>query len=228
MRDGGGLEAGFRLAIEEGLITGPRLVLSLSIMSPTGGIGDRVSPSGHTRPFGSGPGLPSGVADGVEAVRTAVRTLVRAGADVIKCATTGGASSRPGHGPKDRAFGAEEMRALVAEAHELGRRVMCHAVGGPGLRLAVEAGVDSVEHGACVHEDTPSEALVAATGLAAECLGLEREIGTVEKGKRADLVVADGDPLKDVRVLQDPKRIRFVIKDGVIVGGTGQPPADAP
>ena len=58
--------------------------------------------------------------------------MVRAGADVIKCATTGGASSRAGHGPKDSEFTLEEMKALVDEAHTLGRRVMCHALGGPG------------------------------------------------------------------------------------------------
>src|SRR2546425_8659908 len=73
--------------------------------------------------------------------------MIRAGADVIKCATTGGASSRAGHGPKDAAFNADEMRALVDEAHALGRRVMCHAVGGPGLRRAIEAGGGSLQDG---------------------------------------------------------------------------------
>ncbi len=61
-----------------------------------------------------------------------IRTLVRAGADVIKTATTGGASSRAGHGPRDAAFTQAEMQALVAESHAQGRRVMCHALGGPG------------------------------------------------------------------------------------------------
>jgi imidazolonepropionase-like amidohydrolase len=59
------------------------------------------------------------------------------------------------------------------------------------------------------------QAIQAATGLAAECLGLGREIGTLEKGKRADLVVVDGDPLADVGILTDPERIRLVLKDGV-------------
>ncbi|MBI4241422.1 MAG: amidohydrolase family protein [Candidatus Rokubacteria bacterium] len=298
VRDAGGLDAGFRLAIEEGLIAGPRLVLSLAIISPIGGIGDRISPSGHTWPFALDPSLPSAVANGVESVRATVRNMVRAGADVIKCATTGGASSRPGHGPKDPAFDADEMKALVDEAHALGRRVMCHAVGGRGLRLAIEAGVDSIEHGCYLDEDpeliemmaergiffvptltvyayhresplpyvrdrtralrshhleslqralaggvkvvagtdagghdhppnalelqhlveagmSPIQALRAATGLAAECLGLEREIGTVEKGKWADLVVVDGDPLQDIRLLQDRSRIKLVLKGGV-------------
>ena len=86
-------------------------------------------------------------------MRDVVRTMVRAGADVIKTATTGGASSRPGHGPLDAAFSLAEMEALVTESHALGRRVMCHALGGPGLRTALAAGVDSIEHGCYLDED---------------------------------------------------------------------------
>src|SRR5437867_1099043 len=121
--DAAGLAAGFRVAIQEGLIAGPRLVLSLAIISPTGGLGDRVSPSGHRAPAETDPGLPSSVADGVEAVRTTVRAMVRAGADVIKCATTGGASSRAGHGPKDSEYTPEEMKAPLDEAPPPGPRV---------------------------------------------------------------------------------------------------------
>src|SRR5437660_253069 len=67
VRDAGGLDAGFGLAIRDGLITGPRLVVSLAIISPTGGLGDRVSPSGHTPPGSHDPSVPPSVADGVEA-----------------------------------------------------------------------------------------------------------------------------------------------------------------
>jgi imidazolonepropionase-like amidohydrolase len=300
VRDAAGLDAGFKLAIDEGLITGPRLLVSIGIISPIGGIGDHVSPSGHECMVPPDAALPHGVARGVEDVRNVVRTMVRAGADVIKCATTGGASSRVGHGPRDAAFTLDEMRALVDEAHMLGRRVMCHALGGRGLRVALEAGVDSIEHGSYLDEDpelipmmaekgiffvptlavyayhresraphvrerartlqahhidsihraleagvkvvagtdagghghpnnameleelvkagvSPMQALRAATGFAAECLGLEHEIGTLEKGKWADLVVVDGDPLADIRLLQDPKRIRLVMKAGSAV-----------
>ena len=80
--------------------------------------------------------------------------IVRAGADVIKCATTGGASSRPGHGPQDGAFNLDEMQALVEEAHALDRRVICHALGGRGLEIAVEAGVNSIDHG-CYLDEQP-------------------------------------------------------------------------
>src|SRR5262249_50192151 len=116
IRDAGGLDTGFRVAIQEGLISGPPLLLSPAIISttaPPGGLGDRVSPPAPRAPADNDPCLPSSVADGVEAVRTTVRTMVRAGADVIKCATTGGASSRAGHGPKDSEFTLEEMKALV-------------------------------------------------------------------------------------------------------------------
>ena len=97
IRDAGGLDAGFRTAIDEGLISGPRLLTAVAIISPVGGIGDRVSPSGHEACLiPNDPALPRGVANGVEDVRRVVRTMIRAGADVIKCATTGGASSRAG------------------------------------------------------------------------------------------------------------------------------------
>src|SRR5271156_2426624 len=281
VRDAGGLDAGFKRAIDEGLIDGPRLVLSLVIVSPIGGIGDRASPSGFACCVPNDPLLPDGVVESFADVRPVVRRMVRAGADVIKCATTGGASSRPGHGPRDGAFNLDEMQALVEEAHALDRSVMCHALGGRGLDIAIEAGVNSIEHGCYLDEDprhlermaergiffvptllvyeyhrkspqphvreraealyehhvesikralrvgvkivagtdagghghpanagellclvhagmTPMQALQAATGWAAECLGQEADLGTVAPGRLADLVVVAGDPLADI------------------------------
>jgi len=306
VRDGGGLDAGFKLAVEHGLIPGPRLVLGIQIVSPTGGIGDRVSPSGHGCCAVNDPLLPESVANGPDEVREVVRTMVRAGADVIKTATTGGASSRPGHGPLDAAFSLQEMQALVAESHALDRRVMCHALGGPGLRTALEAGVDSIEHGCYLDEEptlmakmaaqgaffvptltvyvyhresasphvraravalhshhvasvqraielgvpiaagtdagghghpnnalelkhlveaglTPMQALRSATQWAAQCLGLERELGTIEKGRLADLVVVNGSPLSDVTVLLDAARIELVLKSGAVCADRRKP-----
>src|ERR1700730_11689103 len=297
--DAGGLDAGFKLAIEQGLIQGPRLVLGIQIISPTGGIGDSVSPSGQACCAVYDPLLPNSVGNGADEVRDVVRTMVRAGADVIKTATTGGASSRPGHGPLDAAFSLPETQALVTESHALGRRVMCHALGGPGLRTALMAGVDSIEHGCYLDEEpelmarmaaqgtffvptltvyayhretpsplvqaratelhghhvasvrralvlgvpiaagtdagghghpknalelqylidaglTPMQALRSATQWAARCLGLERELGTIEKGRLADMVVVKGNPLDDVKVLLDSACIELVLKGGVI------------
>jgi imidazolonepropionase-like amidohydrolase len=299
VRDAAGLDAGFKRAIDEGLIPGPRLVVSLCIVSPIGGIGDRVSPSGFSCCVPHDPLLPDGVVNSLSDVRPVVRRVVRAGADVIKCATTGGASSRPDHGPRDGAFNLDEMHALTDEAHALDRRVMCHALGGRGLRIAIEAGVNSIEHGCYLDEEpelldkmaesgiffvptfavydfhrksplphvrerahqlqehhteslrrafaagvkiaagtdagghghpsnaleieclvkaglTPLQALQAATGWAAECIGRERELGTIEKGKLADLIVVAGDPLGDVTILQNPERIALVLKGGEI------------
>jgi imidazolonepropionase-like amidohydrolase len=165
IRDAGGLDAGFKRAIEEGLIDGPRLLISLSIISPIGGIGDPVSPSGDCCCLPGDPLLPSGVVESLADVRPVVRRMVRAGADVIKCATTGGASSRPGHGPRDGAFNLDEMVALVEEAHALDRKVMCHALGGRGLDVAIEAGVDSIEHGCYLDEDPRHLDRMAARGI---------------------------------------------------------------
>ncbi|MGC2415507.1 MAG: amidohydrolase family protein [Stellaceae bacterium] len=303
IRDAAGCDVGFKRAIEEGLIEGPRLVLSLSIISPIGGIGDAVSPSGLPLDdcccIPGDPLLPESVCNSLADVRPAVRRMVRAGADVIKCATTGGASSRPGHGPRDGAFNLDEMQALVDEAQALDRRVMCHALGGRGLDIAIEARVNSIEHGSYLDEDpshlehmaehgiffvptllvyeyhrkspqphvreralalyehhmlsirralslgvkivagtdagghghpanageldclvragmTPMQALQAATGWAAECLGQEADLGTLAPGKFADLVVVNGDPLADITLLRDINRVALVIKDGSV------------
>ncbi len=313
IRDAAGLDVGFKRAIEERLIDGPRLVLSLSIISPIGGIGDAVSPSGLPLDdcccIPGDPLLPDSVVNSLADVRPMVRRMVRAGADVIKCATTGGASSRPGHGPRDGAFNLDEMQALVDEAQALDRRVMCHALGGRGLDIAIAAGVNSIEHGSYLNENprhlermaergiffvptllvyeyhrkspaphvleraqalaephaesirralalgvkvvagtdagghghpanageleclvkagmTPMQALQAATGWAAECLGREAELGTVAPGRLADLVVVAGDPLADIALLRDIGRIALVVKDGEIAANrmTGRAP----
>src|SRR5438874_2417624 len=169
IRDAAGLDVGFKRAIEEGLIDGPRLVLSLSIISPIGGIGDATSPSGLALDdcccIPGDPAMPPSVVTASADVRDVVRKVVRAGADVIKCATTGGASSRPGHGPSDGAFNLDEMQALVDEAHALDRRVMCHALGGRGLDIAIDAGVDSIEHGTYLDEDPRHLERMAERGI---------------------------------------------------------------
>ena len=298
VRDAGGLDAGFGLAVDEGLVPGPRLLVALGFITPTGGMGDRVSPLGYRPPEGEDSGLPWGVADGPDAMRAKVREMVGAGATVIKTATTGGASSAAGLGPKNVLFERAELEALVDEAHKRDRRVMCHALGGEGLRMAVEVGVDSIEHGTYLDEDpelldmmaekgicftptfsvytfhaargtphgrartlalrehhvrslqmamergvtvtagtdeggwehgnnahelsclveagmTPMQAVVAATSDAAACVGLGREIGSVEPGKKADLILVDGNPLQDVTILERGEAVRYVMKDGV-------------
>src|SRR5205809_7817567 len=87
-----------------------------------------------------------GVADGVEQVQHKVREIIKYGADLIKVCATGGVLSK-GDDPNASQYTLEEMRAIVADAHRLGRRVAAHAHGAEGVRWASEAGVDSVEHG---------------------------------------------------------------------------------
>ena len=297
IRDCGWLDIGYKQAVEQGLIPGPRLQVATNLLSPTQGTQDRSSPSGHHQPTSPDPNLPRGIADGADDVRAMVREVVRAGADFIKFFNTGfGRNTQSG---TTRSYTPEEIKALVDEAHGHGKKVACHAIGGPGLRAAVEARVDSIEHGCLLglepdllkmmadrdiylvptftvfafhatqgnphaqaeakgfrqqHIDTvqkalsagikvvsgtdsggwehginarelellveagmtPMQALVAATGWAAGCLGMEGQIGTVEPGKLADLIVVDGDPLADVALLQDKERVRLVMKEGQV------------
>jgi imidazolonepropionase-like amidohydrolase len=90
--------------------------------------------------------MPDGLVDGPEAVRRKVRELIRAGADVIKVATSGGVLS-PTDDPRHAHFRDDELTALVAEAAAAGRWVMAHAQASDGIKAAVRAGIRSVEHG---------------------------------------------------------------------------------
>ncbi|HLC29319.1 MAG TPA: amidohydrolase family protein [Dehalococcoidia bacterium] len=294
VRDAAGLDRGFKRAVEEGLIPGPRLLLTLGFISPTGGVGDHTTVSGLN--IHPNPALPDGVADGPAGVRAKVREMIRSGADAVKTATSGGVSSAR-HGPKDMEYSREELLALVDEGHAQGKLVMCHALGGPGLEMAVECGVDSIEHGGFLdefpsairtmaqqgiyyvptfsvyvhHRESPFEymrqrarpmyehhvrslrmaldagvkvamgtdaggwvhgqnmselqqfveagmkpldAITASTQTAAQCIGLGEDLGTIESGKWADILVVDGDPLQDIALLQQKQRLLLVMKGG--------------
>jgi imidazolonepropionase-like amidohydrolase len=97
----------------------------------------------------------AGVADGVDGVRRKVRENVKYGADVIKFSATGGALSE-GDSPRHAAYSLEEMKALVDEAHTLGKKAAAHAHGTEGIKRALLAGVDSIEHGIYLDEETIS------------------------------------------------------------------------
>ncbi len=146
VRDMGGLDIGFKMAVEQGLIPGPRLLVALTILSRTGGIDDPRLRSGVDLSWRQLPGLPSPVVDGVEECRKRVREVLHAGADVIKCASTGGVSSQTLTATVPT-LTLEELTVIVEEAHMVGKRTTVHAYGGPGLENAVKAGIDSVEHG---------------------------------------------------------------------------------
>jgi imidazolonepropionase-like amidohydrolase len=129
-----------RDAINAGDVAGPRMVASGPALGITGGHCDNNLLAYEYHSSGEG------VADGIEAVQHKVREVIKYGADVIKICATGGVMSR-GDDPNASQFTLEEMKAIVAEAHRLGRKVAAHAHGAEGVRWASEAGVDSVEHG---------------------------------------------------------------------------------
>lgn len=300
VRDASGADAGMKAAVEQGLLVGPRMRISVTMLSMTGGHNDPWLPSGARGAWGTPyPGMPDGVCDGVDGVAAKVREVIRAGADVIKIASSGGFLS-PTDDPGQPNFSESEVRAIVETAADLGRWVMSHAHGAEGIKRAVRAGVRSIEHGTFLDDEaielmlergtwlvptltagdtteelandpkipepvrdklrslgrpeleafrraaeagvrvamgtdcpvaphgtnlrelqlmaehgfTPTQALVAATASAAELMGLEQELGTIEPDKRADLVLVDGDPF-ELATLGD--RISQVWKDGARV-----------
>ena len=300
VRDAGGADLGIKQAVEDGLIRGPRMQISLGMISQTGGHGDGWMPSGINLRLDSHPGVPSTLVDGADEMRVKVRELVRMGADVIKVAVSGGVLS-PRDKPTHAHFRLDELKVLVEEASSAGIWVMAHAQATPGIKNAIRAGIRSIDHGIYLDDEaiemmlargtwlvptlvaplgvidaaaagaaipeasirkahevaeihrasfakavdagvkvamgtdsgvtphgnnlrelelmveggmTPMQAIVATTRSAAELMGLEDELGTLEPGKRADLVVIDGDPL-DITALKD--RIEPVYQDGARV-----------
>jgi imidazolonepropionase-like amidohydrolase len=153
VRDAAGADAGMRLAVEEGSLVGPRMQISVTMLSMTGGHNDPWLPSGATGVWGQPyPGMPRGVCDGVGGVAAKVREVVRAGADVIKIASSGGFLS-PSDDPRQPNFSEAEVEAIVQAAADLGRWVMSHAHGAEGIKRAVRAGVRSIDHGTYVDDE---------------------------------------------------------------------------
>ena len=282
-----------RKAINEGWTPGPRILTAGHSFGISGG---------HCDENGFKPGLAdndyrTGVADGVDEVRKAVRYQVKYGADVIKICATGGVLSE-GDAVGATQYTYEEMRAVVDEAAKLDRKVAAHAHGTEGIKLAVRAGVASIEHGSFMDEEaakmmaakgtflvptlmagegverlaksgglkglrgekalaaaaamrsgiriaaankvqialgtdagviphgtngheftlmvewgglTPMQSIVAGTLNAAKLLGIDRSVGSLEAGKAADIVAVAGDPLKNIRTMENAV---FVMKSG--------------
>jgi imidazolonepropionase-like amidohydrolase len=139
--DGSGATLALRDMVSAGMATGPRIVDAGRSISTTGG---HMDPRNGLNPeFHSDEG-PDNVCDGVESCRRAVRLQIGRGVDVIKIATTGGVNS--GTGRAKMAFD-DEIKALIDTAHMYGRKVAVHAHGAAGIRAAVAAGADSIEHG---------------------------------------------------------------------------------
>lgn len=153
---GGFSDIALRDAINDGDIPGPRIDASGPAIGVTGGHCDEnlLAPQFH---YSS-----DGVADGVPGVMQKTREIVKYGADVIKICATGGVLSK-GDSPGAEQFSDEEIRAIVTEAHRLERKVAAHAHGASGIKQAVLAGVDSIEHGSFINDE--DIALMKARGV---------------------------------------------------------------
>lgn len=303
IRDAGGLDYGVKLAAEQGLIQSPRLKISVNILSQCGGHNCHIEPAGVDSHYPVLPGVPPSICDGIAECRRRTREMIFAGADWVKLCTTGGVGTRIG-GPLVRQFSLEEVKAIVDTAHAAGAPVMCHAYGGEGAEIALEGGVDSIEHGAAIDDDlidrmvkrgtwlvptfsvlrkivqlserqpdvlpdyvprkarellklqvesfrkalaagvkmalgtdagayqhgenatefeflveagmTPMQAIVAGTSMGARLMGLA-DVGTIRPTMLADMILVAGDPLKDVRLLQDRSRLKLIMHDGNII-----------
>jgi imidazolonepropionase-like amidohydrolase len=139
-------DVALRDAVNAGDVPGPRMLVSGPPLSITGGHCDN-----DLLPF-EYHATADGVADGVEQVQHKVREVIKYGADLIKVCATGGVLSK-GDDPNASQYTLEEMKAIVADAHRLGRKVAAHAHGAQGVIWASEAGVDSVEHGHLMNDE---------------------------------------------------------------------------
>ena len=180
-----------RRALDSGVVPGPRLVAH-GMVGMTGGHADLFTPVAIVdRPP---------VADGPDECRRLVRHWARAGADGIKIATSGGVLS-VGDGPGWRNHTRAEIAAIVDEAHALGLRVAAHAHSEAGIQVAIEAGVDSIEHGTLI---TPDQAVriaaagitIAPTLLINERIAAGRGASEEQASKARDLVVRRDDRLR--------------------------------
>lgn len=146
LRDAGGLDWGFRQAISQGLIKGPRLFLSVSMLTQTGGHGDKRGIARHENVPRNSIGMYPEICDGPDAVRKSAREVLRRGADQIKVMADGGVASpsdKPGHWQ----YTVEELKAAVETAEAAGTYVMAHVYTSRAVQNCLEAGVRSIEHG---------------------------------------------------------------------------------
>src|SRR5881296_4620377 len=290
------VDVALRNSINKGVIVGPRMLVATKGIGATGGHFD---PTGGFRDFlfGREPDYTDGIANSPDEIRKTVRFEVKNGADVIKAAVSGGVLSL-GDEVDTPQLTPAEMTALVDESHRLRKRVAVHCHGDQAAREAIEAGVDSIEHGSFMKPETvtmmknkgvfltptllatewimskldnyppalqakakaaaaarsemfrnavkmgvkisfgtdaavfphgqnakefklmadlgmsPIDALKSATASDAELIGISQKLGTLEKGKLADLIAMPGDPTQDITATE---RVTFVMKEGKII-----------
>src|SRR4029077_12511326 len=290
------VDVALRNSINKGVVVGPRMLVATKGIGATGGHFD---PTSGFRDFlfGREPDYTDGIIDSPDDARKAVRFEVKNGADVIKAAVSGGVLSLADEVDTPQLTPAE-MAALVDESHRLRKKVAVHCHGDQAAHEAIEAGVDSIEHGSFMRPQTvalmkqkgtfltptlmaseyimskidqypstlqakareataarsemfrnavkmgvrisfgtdaavfphgqnakefalmtglgmaPVDALKAATSSDAELLGISENVGTLEKGKLADVIAMPGDPIADITATE---RVSFVMKEGKII-----------
>jgi imidazolonepropionase-like amidohydrolase len=155
---GGYTDVDLRDAIDAGQVPGPHMQVSGPPLGITGGhCDDNLLPIRYHV-------VGDGVADGIAAVQQKVRQNIKYGSDLIKICATGGVLSK-GDDPQASQYTLEEMKAIVADAHRLGRKVAAHAHGAQGILWATEAGVDSIEHGSYINDEAIAEMKIRGTYL---------------------------------------------------------------
>ena len=210
-----------RKAINEGWTPGPRMETAGHALGIRGGHCD----SNGFRPGLLDKGIEDGIADGAEQIRAAVRYQIKYGADVIKTCATGGVLSE-GDAVGATQYSFEELKALVEEANKLERKVAAHAHGTEGIKLAVRAGVASIEHGSFLDEEGADLMKARGTFLvptlsAAE--GVERAAKTgVLKGLRAEKALAAAASIRRAIKMAVAKKVQIALGTdaGVVPHGT--------
>ncbi|HSS22789.1 MAG TPA: amidohydrolase family protein [Pyrinomonadaceae bacterium] len=210
-----------RKAINEGWIIGPRMESAGHAIGITGG---------HCDENGFRPGIAEqtpldGVADGPEQIRLAVRLQIKYGADVIKTCATGGVLSE-GDAVGATQYSFEELKALVDEANKLERKVAAHAHGTEGIKLAVRAGVSSIEHGSFLDEEgarmmAERGTFLVPTMMAGEAVERAAKTGVL-KGLRAEKGLAAGEAMRRATKIAVANKVQIALGTdaGVISHGT--------
>lgn len=180
VRDAGLTPAGVKLAVERGFFPGPRMAVSVSILGQTGGHADDFMPCGVNLDLGSGVDIPSGVVDGVDAMRRRVREVLRAGADWIKLCTSGGVLSATDAADVAQ-LTVDEIAAAVYEAGAQGKFCMAHAMSAQGIKNALVAGVKTIEHGTFLDEEGMAMMKQRGATLVPTLVAPRDVIGSAEK-----------------------------------------------
>jgi len=211
VRDAAGSPAGIRMAIDAGYFAGPRMFVTISALSQTGGHTDSHFMCGADLDIPL-PDRPYMVVDGVEAMRLRVREVLRAGADWIKLCTSGGVLS-PGDQPHHSALTLDEIRAAVEEAATQGRKVMAHAQANAGIKNALKGGVATIEHGIWLDGDAIEMMLDGGNALIPTLVAPQWVIRHAEAGKMPAYAAAKA---RDV-VNDHTASIRMAVEAGVTI-----------